>query len=118
MGRGGFADTPTPDRPTVAEVARCLAWLYSDDSRMFKFGTSSYGLKHEVERWARTQDPTVNPYTPNGAMVAALLLSEWPCVRDGPNASIYRDHRLQRTATPARVAPTPKGSVLRAEQGA
>ena len=88
LGVSGFDVREPAQRPDIADVRRYLYWLV-DEVRL-PYGESSYGLKHVVEQWAREIEPTANAYTPNGAMIAALLLAGWPVLRHGLNARIMR----------------------------
>ena len=106
LGIAGFADTAPTKRPSVADVRRCL-WYLALEPRRFPPGTNSYGLKHEVEHWGRREHPEENSYTPNGAMVAALLLVGTPVERRGINAVVLRDwtKAARRYALPGKTPP-------------
>ncbi len=102
----GFAETgaecasfwdPLMTRPDAAtalarEVASAMTWLsLCNRTRTVNQRVSSYGLKHEAERWCRTQGHDDGGYISNGALLMAayrLGFHVRRCSGRSPNAFI------------------------------
>ena len=69
--------------PNNHEIALCEKWLYefAQPQKRFNERFSSYGLKHQVEKWA-------GEYVSNGALIFAALSLKFPVkvIDEGPNA--------------------------------
>ena len=69
--------------PSNSEIALCEQWLskFTKPQVRFNKSHSSYGLKHQVEKWADT-------YVSNGAFIFAAFSLKYPIkvLDDGPNA--------------------------------
>ena len=75
--------TETSRLPTNSEIALCEKWLsnFSEPQARFNDIHTSYGLKHQVEKWAGT-------YVSNGAFIFAAYSLKYPVkvLEDGSNA--------------------------------
>ncbi len=69
--------------PVNAEIAICEEWLFkfTEPQKRFNNSHTSYGLKHQVEKWA-------DKYVSNGAFIFAAISLKYPIkvIEDGPNA--------------------------------
>ncbi|WP_433949950.1 hypothetical protein [Brevundimonas bullata] len=76
---------------SVEEFARAVAFLQTKEKarKVSRKGTS-YGYKHEAERFHEAQFPRSNPYVANGLFIAAALHLDFTVKRDGngPNGFI------------------------------
>jgi hypothetical protein len=76
---------------SVAEFMRAVAFLQTKEkARTVSRKGTSYGYKHEAERFHRDRVPRANPYVANGLFIAAALHLGFTVKRDahGPNAFI------------------------------
>lgn len=75
--------TLTSRLPINSEIALCEEWLsrFTEPQAKFNNKHTSYGLKHQVEKWADT-------YISNGAFIFAAYSLKYPvkALEDGPNA--------------------------------
>jgi hypothetical protein len=90
-GRPPEQRTPISEGDVRKQIARARAFLrencYLTKTIRSKHGTS-YGLKHEAERWigkTYSRDAEI-PYVSNGAFIAAAYLEGYTIEREGPNA--------------------------------
>ena len=91
---GWDADSPHP--LAVDQVATAIAYLTCGPVRALRSiptrqpsAASSYGLKHQAERWGRSVG--LAPYVANGALIAAALHLRIPMRRHrwrGPNCTL------------------------------
>lgn len=69
--------------PVNDEITICEEWLfkYTEPQKRYNDRHSSYGLKHQVEKWS-------NEYVSNGAFIFAAVSLKYPMkvLEDGPNA--------------------------------
>lgn len=81
--RAGCSHEP----PNAEQVEACRAWLrtYAQPRKTFNRRSSSYGLKHDVER-----DSDGHLYVSNGAFLKAALLEGYRIepIGDGPNGRL------------------------------
>ncbi len=76
---------------SVAEFMRAVAFLRTKEkARTVSRKRTSYGYKHEAERFHRDLAPGANPYVANGLFIAAALHLGFTVKRDGhgPNAFV------------------------------
>lgn len=76
---------------SVEEFARAVAFLETkEQARTMNRRGTSYGYKHQAERFHREQQPAANAYVANGMFIAAALHLGFTVKRDGagPNAFI------------------------------
>jgi len=76
---------------SVDEFMRAIAFLQTKEkARTVSRKGTSYGYKHEAERFHRERAPRANPYVANGLFIAAALHLGFTVKRDGngPNAFI------------------------------
>lgn len=76
---------------SVEEFARAIAFLETKEkARTVSRRGTSYGYKHEAERFHEAQSPRANPYVSNGLFIAAALHLGFTVKRDGhgPNGFI------------------------------
>lgn len=97
------AGAPLDSEETRAQIDRARQFLRECcyQTKTIRPFTSSYGLKHEAERWMR--GVTSHSYISNGAFIAAAVLEGYRLERPaggGPNCSFalgetqqYRAHR-------------------------
>lgn len=73
--------------PDAEQVGACRAWLrkYAQPRKTMNLRTSSYGLKHDVER-----DSDDEVYVSNGALIKAALFEGYRIeqIGDGPNVRL------------------------------
>jgi hypothetical protein len=76
LNASGFADAhPDGNEIKQFEVATAAAWISACTRKLktkWYWGTS-YGLKHEAERWGRSNG--MSPYVSNGAFIKAAILA-------------------------------------------
>jgi hypothetical protein len=76
---------------SVEEFVRAIAFLETKEkARTVKRKGTSYGYKHDAERFHEAQAPRANPYVANGLFIAAALHLGFTVKRDGhgPNGFI------------------------------
>jgi hypothetical protein len=79
---GRSPPTPITDLGVRKQISRARPFLrqkYQQRKTVRRTTGSSYGLKHEAERWS-------GGYISNGALIAAAYLERCLIERDGPNA--------------------------------
>lgn len=77
--------------PYLAQFARAVGYLGTlEKSKTVSRKATSYGYKHDAERFHEAVDPDGNPYVANGMFIAAALHLGFTVKRDGqsPNAFI------------------------------
>lgn len=75
----------------VEQFAQATAYLQTRErSKRVSRDRTSYGYKHDAERYLKTADPDANSYVANGMFIAAALHLGFTVKRDGsgPNAFI------------------------------
>lgn len=75
----------------LAQFARAVGYLRTlEKSKTVSRSGTSYGYKHDAERFHEAADPDGNPYVANGMFIAAALHLGFTIKRDGhsPNAFI------------------------------
>jgi len=94
-----------PKDEFVEQVQRAREWLEGlPKTARFNRRATSYGYKHEAERWLRaSRSGRQNCYISNGALIVAALISGFKVKRsagfDSPNA--YLNIGVRRTKPPA-----------------
>lgn len=76
-------DTDLADKPSRQQVKSCLEFLAPHGKRKtINRNISSYGLKHAVERWLRSNGSDAYfCYVSNGALIMAALELGYDCVQ-------------------------------------
>lgn len=118
----GIKCPPKTFRPPIqAQVEKCREFIRARCSKRnsINYKRTSYGLKHDVERWTREQGKTYDQiddwgrawtgdyfYVSNGAFIVAALLEGYRAerIRLGPNASfnlsVLRRDRVPKSDSP------------------
>ncbi len=95
----GIIDHPTPDdeRPDSRQVAAAKLWLASEGLPRKKLSVnSSYGFKHQCERWLTKQGYFMS--ITNGAMIVALIESGFTVRRaKAGNPNVYAGIKIRET---------------------
>lgn len=77
------------------QVELCREWIrkYTKPRKTINRKTSSYGLKHRVERWCKEQKSYA--YIGNGAFVAAALLEGYRA--EAPSINVFFDMHFKKS---------------------
>jgi hypothetical protein len=124
-----LADARAEMAAQLSEVAAAVRWLRSHRrSATFNKDSTSYGFKHQAERWSKEHGGP--PYISNGSLIAAALGlgMEIRHIRGTPNVELPLEERSLRGMPPRRFTPfylwlmkfireeSPRGDVARDAQ--